>query len=704
MPARPHIALIPLSFLAALAYSQDVVAPTPSAPIDRVKVPPTYSGPAGGGVPVNSGPVGGGNVEPEPPDPGSGGGGPPVFTGPGGRVLSPPPLPPSIPPVTGGVTPSRPSGAPGRGPDPVPPPRPDEPADAPVPGATVDAAGLQFSSEIWQNWWLFNQARYLDLRRHFAARSHSPEADLDTFFGAAEPRDLSSPVDRHRTQVDAEIFPLLHQALADASAAVRSAAVLALGKLGSGREVARLALALQDPNRQVRESAALALGLTKDASALPRLAAFLVQTNSQNSERVHAALALGLLGRREALVPLLMVINRGDEDREVRAAATLALGLIPNDEARARLSELAENPGLAGEWRSVAALALGLQATADSAELLMKLSQDGETIVRRSAIIALGRLSYVSAHWERRAALAERIRGWEERTVLSASARRALDDHMAEVEAAATAETDRRRELERRVVKVLAKALDRDADRSARHFAALSLGRLGSPEAISELLRVLPRSASRGATRDFVVLALGVARAEPAAGELRRNFMRREGSPSSREAMALSLGLLEDEIAAPLVLQEALEGGDPSYRGWCLLSVGLTKNRKARAALVDLLGSPKRPEMRPALGMALAELGVAESISILTGLLDQERSSQDRLYTISALSALHDLRTLRALATVVKDATESDVVRAAAFAAIGAVGEKSSLPALLSLSEDWNYLLPFPTIHRAVLR
>ena len=114
-------------------------------------------------------------------------------------------------------------------------------------------------------------------------------------------------------------------ALKDNSQAVRSRAIVALGKLNDPRAIGLLIGALNDVNRFVRDDATNVLGRIKDPRAVEQLIAALKDTNSVRV-RSGAASALGRIKDPRAVEPLIAALK--DDNYSVRQKSAWALGNI----------------------------------------------------------------------------------------------------------------------------------------------------------------------------------------------------------------------------------------------------------------------------------------------------------------------------------------------------------------------------------------
>ena len=168
-----------------------------------------------------------------------------------------------------------PGGSPGGGlpPDALPDPR--------VPEPTPPDRGTMTP---WERWWDANRFRFLDLRSRIRMRDARGAATSLT----AEDR---SPLDGPqrtpptlRAQAEREALPVVTAALSDQDSEVRSAAALALGKMGFPRSLVDLTRATRDASRDV-------------APMVPAADALVVDSSRQTLEQVVDFLASEARGR-----------------------------------------------------------------------------------------------------------------------------------------------------------------------------------------------------------------------------------------------------------------------------------------------------------------------------------------------------------------------------------------------------------------------
>jgi HEAT repeat protein/beta-lactamase regulating signal transducer with metallopeptidase domain len=267
--------------------------------------------------------------------------------------------------------------------------------------------------------------------------------------------------ERSQTQGGGAVGALM-DALTDANAAVRLAAVGSLGSLGDPRAIAALTKALkEDTDARVREAAAHALGEIDDVRAVPALIEALARERAPNVREkiVHA---LGEIDDPSAVSGIAGATK--DASVAVRRAVAWALGELHDPSAVPALISMAGDDDV--EVRRYVADALGELETSSAIEPLITLAKDSDAEVRSNAISSLSDL-------DDRRALPVYIT--------------ALKDSNAEVRShAASALGD----LELKTAPPALIAALTDADAEVRQQVAQSLGDIGDEAAVPGLTRL----------------------------------------------------------------------------------------------------------------------------------------------------------------------------------------------------------------------
>jgi HEAT repeat protein len=523
---------------------------------------------------------------------------------------------------------------------------------APGPESPSPGGALARSGGDWTDWWWANRDRYIEIARR-ARREEIAKASSAGGLGAmagvgVTPAPETRGEDR-RSFHEREVLPAVAKALADGEAEVRSAAAVALGKMGFPRSLLDLQRALQDPHPDVRDGALLALGMLKDDLVLETLRGVLHDPTVRERTRGFAAIAIGFVGGDESARALLRFLSpASDAEREgglqkttdLVACAVLAAGHAGSPVATAELRRLYATSGIVPDVpRACASLSLARLGDRESIPLLLKGLRHREDALRQCAAIGLGVLG---------------------------------------------------RPADGPVIAALAKTAAEDNDGGTRRFALAALGRIGGPAA-REALRPFLEDVHAIGDLPFAILAVGVSGDRASAPLLRRTF--RE-DPFSRGSAAIALGLLGDREAAPDLRGVAFGRGEAPLRAHCITALGLMGDVEAAPALRRLLGDEEEPRLRLSAAVSLAILGDPEAEPALVHLARKGGSVHVRAHSCYFLGILGTRPAALALVEAVGDPGEKMIVRMHAVAGLGVLADRSPLPLLSGLGADGNNLLP----------
>ena len=177
----------------------------------------------------------------------------------------------------------------------------------------------------------------------------------------------------------------LIEAVGDASATVRMAAVSSLGALGDPRAIAALSKALkEDSDPRVREAAAEALGQIDDTRAVPAL---LDALKSERAETVKEQIveALGEIDDPSAVSGISALAK--DPSVRVRRAVASALGELEDPSAVPALLSMTRDEDV--EVRRQTASALSNFENPAAIEPLLAMARDSDAEVRQQSLSAL---------------------------------------------------------------------------------------------------------------------------------------------------------------------------------------------------------------------------------------------------------------------------------------------------------------------------
>ncbi len=581
--------------------------------------PGTMGGPTGPGGPTTSqpggptGPGGGTHASPVPTTP----------TGPSGPSTGPVPTGPSGPSGGPGPTSGRPTGPGGPG------------AGGRSSGGSSSgqrARAAREAKERWEEWWWFNQWRFVRSDAHRATTTHGSGKSMEE--GLAR-------------------F-LRETGLGDSHFDPRSAAAVALGKLRATESRDDLESRVKDAHEHafVRESAALALGMMGASASAPLLVRVAADPSQETRLRVHATIGLGMLRDASATGKLLSLLARPDEV-EVQVAAAMALGLVGDATAADALARLSESAQAPDPVRSAAVSALGKVGAASAAGrplvtlLARRLLSDGTDDVRRAAALVL-----------------RRSREDEALTALDRAARQDRDVVTRGFAMLSLAEVVHGRGIaeERRAARgLLERALRLGSDREFG-YAAIALGLLGRGDAAC-------------------------------AAPLRSGF-EAASTGSDRAACAVALGLLGDVGSCKRIADAVSEEGlGPDARGYCCVALGLLGRDDPGVAsfLRELVEKAHVPELRAAASLALAKLGDRTAIPTLRRAIE-DRNRYFQMSATIALGYFRDPDSVKDLVAHFRHESNPEA-RAITLVALGYIGDRGTLPALRELALDFDYLV-----------
>jgi len=631
----------------------------------------SFRGPPGG-VPPGARPPG----DPEPPPP------PPSNPGtPDGGETTPgedprPPAPETTPPdhdPTGGASPQPPQ----------PTPQGNTRARAKTPSLTYDS---------WRFWWGYNSDDILALKSHIFAKQVSSSSPL-IYVSRDDEHNVRDPQRPTQAALEQVVIPALRNLLergVDHEDILGGCAV-ALGKVGSAREIALLSDALRnrlvgpsgrrvDLGPQATESAALALGLLRDLDDAAKLAVRKICLEivadagaARTRERTWCAVSLGLQRDEGAVAPLLALLSAPYADENVPAGILTALGLIGSREAVPALETIVTERRYAGRdfgprAQAFAVLALGKIGDPDSLPTILKIlgSRRHGSFSKRSAAIAAGLLG-------------------------------------------ARASADARD----RAVTALLRFVDRSrGDPASENFALIALSRIGTPKAVQALLDVAVDG--KYGQRPFAALGLATlvhyrARAnDPLDPTLRDRIiaMLRKQSEKlrdndTRSAFLLCRGLVKDTTAIETLTNVVAErGADATVRGYACVALGLLgkPTSDVRRVLRLALQERRSVDLRRDAATGLSLLHDSDAVDLLLGELRQAKSFAVQGQIITAIGTIGDHRAIAPLVELLGDRGQSAQTRAMAAVGLGMIGDLRELPELARLSKDYNYRATVPDL------
>lgn len=490
-------------------------------------------------------------------------------------------------------------------------PDPDAPTETQAGLPTITQPGfgpaLVFSPARWEWWFDFNQEGVLDLADRLARAG-----------GRYVP---VTSTDRSR-----DALPALVDALRSGHRDVRASATVALGRLGSASAVPFVEVMVEDPDLFVRTQAILALGIARQGTGVEVLGDVFRDEDRSAEERTYALAGLGLVGDDESMDILRQQLDPrrlGKLNNQLRAAAVYAAGVSRRVELVPALLALDE------EWifeneaplRALVAVALGQLGDAEGLPLVLRLLEDDDNQVRRSAAAALEGLAEVLDEGQ----VAGLVEHWKA-----------------------------------------------ESDVPVRINLLRALGLSGRPAGRAFLLKILGTGTSL--ERPHAALALGLAGDRAAAPELIA-ALTDEHEVSNRAAIVLALGLTGAPEAVEPVAGMLDREREPALRAFCCLSLGLLGgiDQEVVDRIEGFAESSTDVEVVRYATMALGLLGQREAVARLAIHADEVESTVGRAARLHALGLVGDRNTLPRLLGFLEDDTQPSYVVAYALQAVGEV-------------------------------
>lgn len=245
---------------------------------------------------------------------------------------------------------------------------------------------------------------------------------------------------------------------------------------------------------------------------------------------------------------------------------------------------------------------------------------------------------------------------------------------------------------------------DSRADTIAQNFGVMSLGQVGGETSVG-LLKDLLRAFADEEDRAFVYLALGLCgvRSEAARDILLAEYHRAD-TEVEQGVLALACGIAKVEEAVPLTVR-ALEsprkrdteglGARGRFAGWAALALGFHGDGRGLPPVRKLLERNNDPFVREQAAIAVSLLLRSAAVPELMAILKDAGTLHAKAAVVVALGLLPEPTpaAVDALASVYRDDSMPNTVRALAICALGALAEPRPVPVSALLVRNYNYFV-----------
>jgi HEAT repeat protein len=341
-----------------------------------------------------------------------------------------------------------------------------------------------------------------------------------------------------------------------------------------------------------------------------KIIATLTQAAKEDKSQLVRATAVFALGKTkdQTITPLIKEIFRNDKDFDVKNVSVLTLGILEDISSVSELKEILFNTSdvsYSAIGCAYAALALGYIKNKESIETLKEVFNPGNKTNKETQCAALLSLG------------------------------NSLDKSL--------------------IPSIATIMLDSSRDKSVRAYAALALGRIKDPAALTELKKV---SADKDIQlRSSAVIAMGIIKSPESKKEL-INILVTDKSPEVRAYAAISLAQMGDKSVYEVILKSAKKS-DYVAQGLSVIALGILKNEEAVPELIEMLKKKNPSTYGPAI-IALGLLKDKISLPVLIKIVEKEETSpMEWAFAIQALGMIGDKQALPALEKALKRASEN---------------------------------------------
>lgn len=492
----------------------------------------------------------------------------------------------------------------------------------------------------WAMWWEYNKLEYLTPHQlslwSFPATGDHARPAFESQIAA----------------IRKSFVPLLVGALEHRDANVRSAAAVALGRIGGPDSVPHIERLLTDPDVDVRHHAILALGATCSSEA----AAILIHiaehgtAATESKERISrrapalALVALGLLRQQckdpglDEIVARIARTRRGEDRNLVEEAAFMYATLAPCAELESFALEVAQEKNGDAGVRARAVECLRRSTDRETLSKVQHVLSGNRLDLRRSAALAMGGVSNPLA------------------------------------------------------TPALMTAYELESEAMTKSFLLISLGKQGGAAARDFLLKTLNKCESP--QRRWCALALGILahRSEdPLIGDAIRAAARLEKARDAQAAYWIASGLAHDSQALAEVRDGLVRATDPRQRMYAATALALIGGDEASTILRERRTEETAPLVQVAIVQALGYIGEHTDAAAMLETLAHLREPSLQGLAAVAMAFHGSSEALRGLSELARIDTGSSVRRAAAIDGLGMLLGKAPPLELSQISRSSNF-------------
>jgi HEAT repeat protein len=516
----------------------------------------------------------------------------------------------------------------------------------PTTGGPSDAYSSASTQEgefgAWALWWEYNKLEYLQPHQlslwSFPATGDHARPEFESQIAA----------------IRKSFAPLLISALEHRDSNVRSAAAVALGRMGGADAVAPLERLLDDPDLGVRHHAILALGATCSSEAASLLVNIAEHgtASADSKERVSrsapalAIVALGLLRRQcndpglDEVVARIARTRRGEDRNLIEEAAFMYATLAPSAELERFALEVAQEKNGDAAVHARAVECLRRSTDRDTLSKMQHVLSGKRLELRRSAALAMGGVANPLA------------------------------------------------------TPALMTAYELEPESLTKSFLLISIGKQGGAAAREFLLKTLDKGDP--AQRRWCALALGIVAhrgEDPTIADAIRAAARLERAHEAQAAYWIAAGLAHDSLALADIRDGLARSKDPIQRMYAATSLALIGGETAAAILRERRAVEPAPIVQVAIAQALGYIGEHSDAAAVLDTIAHLR--EPRLQSLAAVAmAFHgSSEALRGLSELARIDTGSSVRRAAAIDGVGMLLGKAPPLELSQISRSSNFTL-----------